>query len=150
MRFSLHNVYPYDVDRLSPKGVYSIGEVGCVKDLIALSRAGKNNNSIAMGFGPPGELLGIAGSYKQWAGSAQLWAIFDDRVDQHPKTLFKTCQLLITYAVQKQELHRVSLTVRSSYTKGNRFAESLGFDFEGKMYGFLPDRDDANLYARLF
>lgn len=149
MRYKLCPVIPEDADSLSPKACYSVGEVGCIKDMIALSSS-RNNDSIAMGFGPEGELWGIAGSYRQWAGSAQIWALFDDRVEKHPLALLKVCVILMNYAVQKQELHRVSLTVRSSYTSGNRFAASLGFDFEGKMYGYLPDAGDANLYARLF
>ncbi len=150
MRFSLSPVTPEDVDILSAKSVYSVGEIGCVKAMIALAHKGRNPDSLAMGFGPREEVWGVAGSYRQWAGAAQFWALFDDRVESHPLALLKVCLLLMAYAVQKQELRRVSLTVRSSYTKGNRFAATLGFDFEGKMYGYLPDSGDANLYARLF
>lgn len=149
-RFNFHTPRPSDLDRLNPKEVYSIGELGCVRDLIALSREGKNPDCIAMGFGLHGELFGIAGSYRQWSGSSQLWAAFDERVNLYPIMLLKTCLILINYAKQKQDLRRVSLTVQSGYTSGNRFAEALGFDFEGRMVGYLPDGADANLYARLF
>ena len=71
-------------------------------------------------------------------------------MDRYPIALYKTCALLLNYAVQKQGLRRVSLTVNASYTKGNRFAQALGFDLEGRMVGYLPDGSDANLYARLF
>lgn len=150
MRFSFHTPIPSDVDRLAAKEVYSVGELGCVKELVHLSRGGKNPDCLAMGFGLHGDLYGIAGSYRQWSGAAQLWALFDDRVNRHPIMLTKTCLILINYAHQKQELRRVSLTVKSSYTSGNRFAEALGFDLEGRMVGYLPDGADANLYARLF
>lgn len=150
MRFNFHTPFPEDLERLSPKGIYSVGELGCASDLISLSRAGKNPDCLAMGFGLGGEIYGIAGSYRQWKGAAQLWAVFDHRVDKYPKMLAQTCMILISYAQQKQELRRVSLTVQSSYTKGNRFAQFLGFDLEGRMVGYLPDGSDANLYARLF
>lgn len=150
MKYSFHTPFPEDLERLSPKGVYSIGELGCVRDLIALSRAGRNPDCMAKSFGMGGEIYGIVGSYRQWEGVAQLWAVFDDRAERYPMELVKTCLVLINYAKQRQELRRVSLTVRSSYTKGNRFAEVLGFDLEGRMVGFLPDGEDANLYARLF
>lgn len=150
MKYRFGTPYPSDLERLSPKGVYSVGELGCVRDLIALSRAGSNPDCIAKSFGLEDQIFGIVGSYRQWEGVAQLWAVFDDRAEAYPKELVKTCLVLINYAQQKQDLRRVSLTVRSSYTKGNRFAEVLGFDLEGRMVGFLPDGGDANLYARLF
>lgn len=149
-RFNFHTPFPDDLDRLSPKGVYSVGELGCTRELVALSQAGKNQDCLAMAFGLGGEIYGIAGSYRQWKGAAQLWAVFDDRADRYPLALYKTCCILISYAQQKQELRRVSLTVQSGYTNGNRFAEALGFAFEGRMVGYLPDGSDANLYARLF
>lgn len=150
MRFNFHTPFPEDLDRMSPKGVYSIGELGCTRELIALSRAGKNQDCIAKAFGVGQEIYGIAGSYRQWKGCSQLWAVFDERVVRYPVALLKTCMILINYAQQKQDLRRVSLTVQSGYTEGNRFAEALGFDLEGRMVGYLPDGSDANLYARLF
>lgn len=150
MRYKFLTPIPSDVDRLNPKSVYALGEIGCVRTLIQMSQGGKNPDSIAMGIGPGEEPWGVAGSYRQWDGVAQIWALFDDRLDRHPIALYKSCIILLNYAVQKQNLRRVSLTVRSDYTKGNRFAAALGFDLEGKMVGYLPDGGDANLYARLF
>lgn len=149
MKFSIHPVIPEDVDALDLKECYAIGEIGCVKDLVSLSFA-RNYDSLAVGIGSPGELQGVLGSYRSWSGVAQLWGLLDRRVEQNPVALRKVCLQLMELARQKQELRRVSLTVRAGYTKGNRFAQSLGFAFEGRMYGFMPDGDDANLFARLF
>ena len=150
MRFDFFPVKPEDLEELIPKTCYSIGELGCSKDLIALSCL-QNTDSISMGFGlADGTLLGICGSYRQWEGAAQAWAVFDARVELHPRALYMACEQLIQYAQAKQGLRRLSLTVKSGYTKGNRFASALGFSFEGKLYGYLPGGDDAHLYARLF
>lgn len=147
MRYKFFTVQPNDVYKLNPKDCFSVGEVGCVQDLIAL----RGPASISMGFGDSYEhLAGICGSYSSWSGTSQLWALFDKRVEQSPVSLRKACILLVKYAVAKQDLRRVSLTVKSDYISGNRFAESLGFELEGKMRRFLPDGEDANLYARLF
>jgi hypothetical protein len=150
MRYNFIQPFPRHLDNLSPKEVYSIGELGCVKTLVSISQGGKNVDSLAMGIGPDDEPWGIVGCHKQWDGFGQVWGILDRRLDQHPIALLKSCIILLNYAVQKQKLRRVSVTVRSGYTKGNRFAHALGFDFEGKMAGYLPDGGDANLYARLF
>lgn len=150
MKFKFFRVAPEDLDAIEAKECYSVGELHCAREMVGLS-FGNNETSLALGFGPSnGEILGIAGSYRQWAGSAQLWAVFSPSVDKYPVALLRGCLQLIHYAQYVQKLQRVSLTVKSSYTKGNRFATSLGFSFEGKMQCFLPDASDANLYARLF
>jgi len=148
MKFSAYTVQPTDIDSLEAKDCYSLGEMGCSKMLADLSYS--NPDSLCVSFGIDGRILGVAGSFRQWAGSSQLWAIFDKEVDKYPMALTRICNSLILYAVKKQNLRRVSINVKSDYTKGNRFAWTLGFDFEGKMHGFLPDGTDANLYARLF
>lgn len=149
MRFNLVKVLPDAIDAISPKECYSLGELGCTKDLIKLSTM-KNKDSICLGFTEGGKLLGVAGSYRVWAGSAQAWGVFDRAVDKFPKSLTEVCLSLILYAQKTQELKRISLTVREGFKKGDRFASVLGFEQEGSMKRYLPDGGDARLYARLF
>jgi hypothetical protein len=149
MKYKLFDVIPEDIDELQAKECYSVGELGCCRDLIRISL--RNPDSLALGFGvEKGTLHGIAGSYRQWDGAAQLWAIFDQRSCHYPVALTKICESLIDYAVKKQNLRRVSLTVKADYAEGNRFARFLNFDHEGLMRNFLPGAVDANLYARVF
>lgn len=150
MRYELFRPLPEDLDKIEAKDCYSLGEVGCSRTLIDMSWVGKSKDSICLAFAKEGQIHGIAGSYRNWAGSAQAWAVFGARVDEYPIALSKVCHSLINYAVAEQALQRLSLTVRSSYTTGDRFARSLGFTFEGRMRKFLPDGDDANIYSRLF
>lgn len=149
VRFSLVRVLPSALDTIKPKDCYSLGELGCTRTLIELSTT-KNKDSLCLGFAFDGKLLGIAGAYRAWPGSSQAWAIFDEAVDAHPFSLTKTCLSLIEYARKEHSLHRLSLTVRKGFEKGERFAESLGFVREGEMRKYLPDASDARLYARIF
>lgn len=150
MKYKLFDIIPDDIDELEAKPCYSIGELGCAKTLIKLSMT-SNNDSLAYGFGmEDGHLHGIAGSYRQWDGSAQLWAILSQASCRYPISLTKICEAMVSYAVKKQELRRVSITVKTDYFQGNRFAQVLGFTLEGRMKKFLPDGADANLYARIF
>lgn len=148
MKFKAYTATTEDIDALELKDCYELGEIGCSRMLVDLSRS--NQDSLCVSFGEDGDVYGVAGSFRQWTGSSQLWALFDRRVDKYPIALSRVCEALIQYAAEKQGLWRVSLNVRSEYTKGNRFAHSLGFDFEGRMRGFMADGGDANLYARLF
>lgn len=150
MRFNLRAVVPQDLDLLEAKDCFDVGELHCTRELIDLSRKVPGGDSICLGFCEGDTLLGVAGSYRSWAGSAQAWAVFDNKVDTHPLALTKTCLSLINYAFKEQELRRLSLTVRSGYTKGIRFAEALGFTLEGHMRRYMPNGGDANLYSRLF
>lgn len=142
-------VLPSALDDIEPKECYSLGELGCTRTLIELSTT-KNKDSLCLGFALEGKLLGVAGAYRSWPGSSQAWAIFDEAVDGHPFSLTKTCLSLIEYARQEHSLHRLSLTVRKDFDKGDRFAKSLGFVQEGEMRKYLPDGGDARLYARIF
>lgn len=148
MRFEYRKADVADIDILRLKGCFTIDELVVSKYLVEISH--RNLDSLAVCFHHEGKPYGVAGSSRQWPGVAQAWALFDNDVDKYPVALFKACQTLLLYAAQKQELHRISFTVRSGYTVGNKFPKSLGFDFEGKMMGYFSDGEDANLYARLF
>jgi hypothetical protein len=149
VKYKIFDVIPEDIDEIQVKDCYTVGEIGCVRDLIRISQ--RNPDSLAYGFGlEEGKLHGIAGSYRQWEGSAQLWAVFGKNSCECPISLTKVCEALIGYAVKKQNLKRVSLTVRADYEEGNKFARFLKFEHEGLMRNFLPGAVDANLYARIF
>lgn len=150
MKYSLFHPKPEDLDSLDYKECYSLGELGCSRTLIEMSHLGRKKESLCLAFENSGLIYGIAGSYMSWAGSGQAWAVFSPAVDKFPIALKKICESLIHYASREQRLVRMSLTVRSKYQKGNRFAKSLGFELEGEMKRYLPDGGDAHLYARLF
>lgn len=144
--------YHPDVDMfysLKPKQCFGESEIQFLPSLVELGVAG-NPDSLVRGFGPNGIVWGLCGSYRLWNGNAQLWAVWNENVDSYPISLTKACLTLVNFAVQKQDLKRVSLTVRCGYNEGNRFAETLGFTLEGTMRHYLPDGADVNLYARLF
>ncbi len=150
MKFELFHPMPEDINSLDYKECYSIGELGCSKTLIEMSHLGRSKESICLAFANAGMIYGIAGSYRSWPGSAQAWAVFSPSVDKYPVALKKICASLINHAVKEQHLHRLSLTVKSDYEKGNNFAGCLGFELEGLMKKYLPDGADACLYARTF
>jgi hypothetical protein len=149
VKYKVFEINPDDIDELNVKDCFSIGEIGCSKDLIRLSKM--NHDSLAVGFGESGgNLHGVAGSLRHWGGCSQLWAVFSKETEKYPLALTKICGALIDYAVDRQELKRVSVNVRTDYGQGNKFAKVLGFQLEGVMRRYLPDGADANLYARLF
>jgi hypothetical protein len=146
-----------DIEQLSPKSVYSIGELESAKQIerFSANRAASYGRLHTKTFGILSDggteiRLGVVGAIKQWGGFATIWAIFDKETERYPIALTKSCLALIDEVAFLFELRRVSFTVRSDYNSGHRFAEMLGFSFEGRMYGYLPDGANADLYARLF
>lgn len=148
MKYSLFSINTNDIRRVNKKAIYNVGEVGCIETMINISFT--NPDSLAVGFGPSrDEVHGIAGSFRQWKGVSQLWGLFGKEVDANKIELVRVCRKMIDFARREQELRRVSLTVRSGYTAGDRFAVALGMELEGRMRGFFEDGGDANLFARI-
>lgn len=146
-----------DIEQLCPKGIYSAGEIDSAKQIerFSANRAASYGKLHTKTFGILSDggseiKLGVVGAIKQWDGFATIWAIFSKESERYPIALTKSCIALINEVAFIFELRRVSFTVRSDYTSGHRFAESLGFRFEGTMHGYLPDGANADLYARLF
>lgn len=148
---------PGDIERLKPKSIYSQEEIGLAMELEKYSA----NAMLAYGklmtrtFGItlPGQKpipLGVCGAVKQWNGFATIWCIFDEKAEKYPLAVTKAIMALINLTKDKLELRRISFTVRSDYTVGQRFAEVLGLKPEGMLESYLPDGGDVILYARVF
>jgi hypothetical protein len=149
MRFEIFESTENDISMLDYKDCFS-GEISVAQTVLGYS-VKNNDNAIVRSFGLcEDDVLGVVGAIKVWDGNAQLWAVFDRRTDKYPISLTKACEACIKLAAKELNLRRVSFTVKSDYTNGHKFANHLGFVFEGRMMGYLPDGSDADLYARLF
>lgn len=51
--------------------------------------------------------------------------------------------------LNEQAAHRMALDVRQDFEAGHRFARLLGFQAEGVMRAYGPNREDHMLYARV-
>lgn len=94
-------------------------------------------------------VLGIFGGYYITKGCLQAWAILSEDITKYPIAFHKAVLKLINNSLYKLDNHRIQFSVKSDYDKGIKWALSLGFNIEGIMQKYGPDKSDYVLMARV-
>jgi len=94
-------------------------------------------------------VLGSAGVALQWRGVGTAWLLVSDRLRAHPLFMTRAVIRGIRKAEADLDLHRLQITVRAGYEAASRWAERLGFVFEGEMPGYGPNGETHLRYARV-
>lgn len=82
-------------------------------------------------------------------GVVELWSVLTDEVKSHPK-LLHTSGLFVVEALDKNEnVHRIQSLVERGDTTAYRWMERLGFEEEGLLKQYGPDRKDYHMFARV-
>jgi len=95
------------------------------------------------------EVVACIGITNIVTGVAEIWAITGVLVDKYPKDFHKTCQRIIDYAFEIDNLHRLQCTAEASFDKTIKWLENLGFEREGVLRNYTPDKKDMCIYAML-
>jgi hypothetical protein len=82
-------------------------------------------------------------------GVMQVSAFISEIVKEHPFTLHKTAKHLIGYAFAEFGIQRMQMSVRCGFNEGWDWARSLGFQCEGIMRQYGPNKSDYWLFARV-
>lgn len=98
---------------------------------------------------PDGRIGCVVGGVSRWPGVARVWAITTDALDQHPVGVTKAVLALIVNGVQYYNIHRLEMTVKSSYLAGIRWAKFFGFEAEGLLRSYGKDKSDYLIFGRL-
>ena len=95
-----------------------------------------------------GNLCGVMGGYLIWGGVASVGALFTPHLTKYRVASIRTVTEVIELVGLHLNLHRMELAVQSDYKTGHRWAKALGFEPEGtlKMYG--PNKQDHVMYGR--
>lgn len=94
-----------------------------------------------------GFVVGIAGIKPLTPGRGHAWALLSDEVKQHPHFLHRVVKRMLPKLIQAGNFHRVELMVLDGFKPGCAWAARLGFEFEGIMRKFDPNKNDFHLYA---
>lgn len=95
-------------------------------------------------------LVCIAGVNYLRTGVGEVWLIPGIDVDKNKLEFYKTIKWLIEeYLMDTKQLHRLEMAIEDKWERGLRWAKSLGFEREGLMKKWSPDKKDHILYARL-
>lgn len=92
-----------------------------------------------------GQVVGIAGFMEQWRGRAVAWALLSESAGPHMVQISRA----VDREIRRAPWHRVEAHVAPDFEAGIRLVRLLRFEFEGLMARFLPNGEDASLWARV-
>lgn len=95
--------------------------------------------------GRPVACVGVA---QMWRGVGVAWAFFGVDAPRYWKTIHSGVTIFLRGALCDGEFHRIQTAVRLDHPAGHRWALRLGFEPEGVLRGYGPDRSDFIGYAR--
>lgn len=94
--------------------------------------------------------IGISGILcGAWKGFGEIWMIPSIHVPKYPKASYATAVQFVNYNIEKLDLYRLQTTIRENDLKAIRWIERLGFQREGLMRCFGPDKGNHFIYARV-
>ena len=92
-----------------------------------------------------GEVLGCMGMVKQWDERAIAWGLISGGAGRHFRRIHKA----VLATMDLHRFRRIETSVTCNFENGRRWAQSLGFAYEGTMKAFTPDGRDCDLFAKV-
>ena len=88
--------------------------------------------------------LGI--SFQEW-GKAEAWALLSNSFKDYKLSIYKMAKAGL--GMISTEYHRIQATVDPGYPETIRWIEALGFEYEGRLRKYGPDKQDYLMYSRV-
>ena len=98
-----------------------------------------------------GIIWGVGGMVSHCEGFGEFWLMLtkDCKEDFSGLKILHEIQGFVDDRIRENELHRAQAVVRVSNSQAIKMIEFLGFEMEGIMIQYLPDRADAFMYAKI-
>lgn len=138
----LEEVQHWHIDQIVPRAVYKN------ENLTGLSGLIGNNDVFSCAVVKDDLVLAIVGGTIMWEGMAHAWAIISDHVKKFPIEFHKQVKRLLESSIAELKLHRLEVTVKANFDMGRKWLESLGFEYEARLYQYGIDKSDYLLFAR--
>jgi len=97
-------------------------------------------------FVQDGKTYAAIGGAILWKGVAEVWALIAPGIS--PYWLHRTTLSTINQAFEEYGIHRLQADVAKDWIRGCRWAQALGFQAEGVLHFYGPDRRDYVRYAK--
>ena len=85
-----------------------------------------------------------------WSGVAEGWVISSKRIYENRIKASRLIRKRTDLLCAANKIWRLQTSVKANFKMGIRFAEFLGFNKEGLMVGYGPDKTDYYLMARIY
>lgn len=95
-----------------------------------------------------GHLIGSGGVVPMWDGVAEAWFVGSWRLSKNRFAAVRTLQKTMLELMDANAINRLQAHVRADTPEAVRFIEFLGFEREGLLREYGPDRTDHYVYAR--
>ncbi len=98
------------------------------------------------------EIVAVGGLQMKWEGVGTLWLILTEDCKKygiHGLLALEVIRDKTNYLIEKNHLWRAEATIRVGFPQAIKMIEFLGFQREGTMRMFFPDKTDAYLYSRI-
>ena len=99
-----------------------------------------------------GKIVGVGGISMMWAGVGELWMILskDSKLDgAHGIVAFDAIRKKIDEIIEENSIVRAQATARLDFPKGIKMLMALGFEKEGLLRKYTPDRCDVYRFSRV-
>lgn len=93
------------------------------------------------------DVVAVAGVTRIVSGVAEIWTITGKLVEKYPKDFHKMCLRIIEEAFEIGGLHRLQCTAEVDYDRTIKWLERLGFEREGMLRNYTPDKRDMYIYS---
>ena len=91
----------------------------------------------------------IVGGYVIWDGVLRVWAVTTDQIDLHPIAYSRKILQLLNGSMTYYNAHRVEATVKKDFPKAIQWADFFGFEIEGLLHKYGPDKSDYYMMGRV-
>jgi len=89
------------------------------------------------------------GVHNIWTGVGEAWLVLSGKAYGMPITVARCTQNVFQTIMENNNLWRIQASVHTGDAQSVRFAEWLGFENEGMMKMFGPDKSDYYRFARV-
>jgi len=89
------------------------------------------------------------GSVHVWNGVEEMWCLLEERARKYGLAMTKIAIAYRDFRAIAANLHRLQLTVRCGDQRAFEWAKAIGFELEGKMQRYGPDKSDFFLMSRV-
>lgn len=83
-----------------------------------------------------------------WPGNYAVHALVDEQIEDCALSVTRATRHLLQHLSKLNKARRVSVTVRADSEKALRWAQALGFEFEGMLHAYGADGSNYVLMAR--
>lgn len=96
-----------------------------------------------------GKIIGVYGVTVLWEGVGELWLILTKDVLNFKVETYKRLKQCVEELIGNCNLRRTQAVVRTDFPQAIKMMEHLGFEREGLLIDYCPDKCDVYMYAKI-